>query len=77
VDTTTVRWVTAADDAASLPFDVMCAGERMTVTDVSGTSSPQTFTVTRAVNGVSKTLPVGQPVTLFDQTVYAYGGFTS
>lgn len=37
-----------------VPFDVAIGGERMTVTAVSGTSSPQTFTVTRSVNGVVK-----------------------
>jgi hypothetical protein len=36
------------------PFDIAMAGERMTVTAVAGSSSPQTFTVTRSVNGVVK-----------------------
>src|SRR5208283_3043038 len=34
-------WTTTASDA---PFDIAIAGERMTVTAVSGSSSPQTFT---------------------------------
>jgi hypothetical protein len=44
-------WTTAAGD---FPFDVNVAGERMTVTNITGGSSPQTFTVTRSVNGVVK-----------------------
>src|SRR5690606_31238296 len=39
---------------ADFPFDVMIAGERCRVLEVSGESSPQTFTVVRAVNGVVK-----------------------
>lgn len=42
-------WVTG-----SVNFDIGIAGERMTVTNISGSSSPQTFTVTRSVNGVVK-----------------------
>lgn len=36
------------------PLDIRIAGEVMTLTAVSGASSPQTFTVTRSVNGVVK-----------------------
>lgn len=36
------------------PFDIAMTGERMTVTAVAGSSSPQTFTVTRSVNGIVK-----------------------
>ncbi|MEU6756979.1 hypothetical protein [Streptomyces sp. NPDC046685] len=36
------------------PFDIRVGGEVMTVTAVSGASSPQTFTVTRSVNAVVK-----------------------
>lgn len=54
-------WTTATDD---LPFGIFVAGERMTVTAVSGTSSPQTFTVTRAVNGVEKAHDAGAAVTI-------------
>ncbi len=38
-------------------FDINIAGERMTVTNISGASSPQTFTVVRSVNGVVKDQP--------------------
>lgn len=54
-----------------LPFDAMIAGERVTVTAISGASSPQTWTVTRAVNGVSKVLPVGAAVHLYQPSVLA------
>jgi hypothetical protein len=52
-------WTT---DAAEVPFDIVIAGEVMTVTAVAGASSPQTFTVTRAVNGVSKAQTAGAVV---------------
>lgn len=62
VTSTGAPWTTAADDR---PFDVQINGERMTVTGVSGASSPQTFTVVRAVNGVSKTHAAGEAVSLY------------
>jgi hypothetical protein len=54
-------WTTSAAD---WPFDVRIAGEQITVTAVSGASNPQTFTVTRSVNGVVKPLPIGADVRL-------------
>jgi hypothetical protein len=41
---TGTRWVRAAD-SGSLPFDVEIGGRQITVTVVTGTTSPQTFTV--------------------------------
>lgn len=58
-----VLWTT---NAAHFPFDVLVGGERMTVTNITGASSPQTFTVTRSVNGVVKTHGIGESVRLFD-----------
>lgn len=58
-------WTT---DAAELPFDIMVAGERMTVTVISGTTSPQTFTVTRHVNGITKSHTDGTDVRLAEPT---------
>lgn len=52
--------------AADQPIDVMIGGERMTVTNVTGSSSPQTLTVTRSVNGVVKSHATGAPVVLAD-----------
>lgn len=61
-------------DAAEYPVDVIVGGiggERMTVTAVSGSSSPQTFTVTRAVNGVVSTWSTGDSVELADPAYLA------
>lgn len=52
-------------DAAEVPFDVRVGGERVTVTAVAGASSPQTFTVTRSVNGVVKAHDAGAVVSLW------------
>jgi hypothetical protein len=54
---------------ASADFDIIVGGERMTVTAVSGTSSPQTFTVTRSVNGVSKSHDSGEQVRLYKPAI--------
>ena len=51
-------------------YDVMVAGERMTVTAITGTSSPQTWTVTRSVNGVVKAHTSGEAITLADPVYY-------
>jgi hypothetical protein len=56
---------------ADQPFGIWVGGERMTVTDVDGTTSPQFFTVTRSVNGVVKTHLTGAEVRLFKPAVYA------
>jgi hypothetical protein len=55
-------WTTTAGD---FPFDVAIAGERVTVTNVTGSSSPQSFTVTRSVNGVVKAQSSGADVRLW------------
>jgi hypothetical protein len=55
---------------ADAPFDVMVGGERMTVSAITGSSSPQTFTVTRSANGVVKTHAAGAPVELAHPSVY-------
>lgn len=61
-------WTT---DPADFPFDLRIGGERVTATAASGASSPQTFTVTRAANGVVKALPAGSAVELWQPAVYA------
>jgi hypothetical protein len=55
-------WTTGSGD---FPFDIQIAGERMTVTNITGSSSPQSFTVTRAVNGVVKSQSAGADVRLW------------
>jgi hypothetical protein len=69
VDTTDLTkplWTTSAGD---FPFDIAVGGERMTVTNITSTSSPQTFTVTRSVNGVIKTQTAGADVRLFQPSI--------
>ncbi|MEV7470276.1 hypothetical protein AB0O20_27785 [Streptomyces kronopolitis] len=61
-------WTTAAGD---MPFDVRVGGEVVRVTAVTGTSSPQTFTVTRSINGVVKSQSAGADVRLATQPVIA------
>ena len=65
-DTSKPLWTT---DAAEFPFDIVIAGERITVTNITGTSSPQTFTVTRSVNGVVKAQSSGADVRLFQPAI--------
>lgn len=60
-------WITSF-----LPFDILVAGERMTVSAISGAASPQTFTVTRSVNGVVKAQAAGAAVKLFRPSLLAY-----
>jgi len=69
VASTGTLWST---DSADYPVDVMVGGERMTVTGVSGASSPQTFTVIRSVNGVVKSHAAGTAVSLVDPAFTAY-----
>ena len=64
----TSLWTTTAGE---MPFDINVAGERMTVSAVSGSSSPQTFTVTRSVNGVVKSHSAGEAVHLYSPARYA------
>ncbi|KLL11575.1 hypothetical protein [Protofrankia coriariae] len=61
-----VVFVAAAADSlsAELPMDITVAGERMLVTDIAGGTSPQTFTVVRAVNGVEKDHEPGEELTV-------------
>lgn len=66
VDDTTTLWTTSGND-----FDINVAGEQMTVTGVSGISSPQTFTVIRSVNGVVKLHSAGDQVSLWQPSIIA------
>lgn len=61
-------WTTASADC---PFDIAVGGEVMTVTAISGSSSPQTFAVTRAVNGVTKPHAAGADVRLAHPAIAA------
>lgn len=55
----------------AFPFDVNIGGERMTVTNCTSATSPQTFTVIRAVNGVSKSHAAGTSVQLWSPPRFA------
>lgn len=57
-------------DAGDYPIDMRVAGERVTVTAVAGAASPQAFTVTRAVNGISKAQLAGTEIDLWQPTIY-------
>jgi hypothetical protein len=59
-------WSTAGGD---YPQDWVVDGERVTVTAVSGGSSPQAATVTRSVNGVTKSHLANAAVTLWPPPV--------
>jgi hypothetical protein len=62
-------WTT---DPAAFPFDVMMSGERITLSAISGASSPQTATVSaRSVNGVVKAQVAGADIRLADPSYYS------
>ncbi|WP_199572764.1 hypothetical protein [Streptomyces murinus] len=69
--TSGTRWVDSAAFPAEFPFDVVIGGERMQVTAITGTTSPQTFTVTRSINGVVKAQSSGADVRLADPAITA------
>lgn len=56
-----VLWTTSAIYPADFPLDIEVSGIQVTVTDITGTSSPQTATVT----GVTKNLHAGDTVNLW------------
>lgn len=69
-DSATSISVTTTDELdlwveGAVEFDIEVGGEQMTVTNISGASSPQTFTVTRAQNGISKQHAAGDSVRLW------------
>jgi hypothetical protein len=57
-------WVNSAAYASDFPFTIVVGGETMTVTAITGTTSPQTFTVTRSANGIVKSHSAGDSVSL-------------
>ncbi|MCM2390203.1 hypothetical protein [Streptomyces albipurpureus] len=58
------RWITTGEFPAQFPFDITIGGERVTVTAISGTSSPQTFTVVRSANTIIKPHPTATKLSL-------------
>lgn len=71
VASTGTTWIDSATYPSLFPFDVELAGEQVTVTAITGTSSPQTFTVTRSVNGAVLAHAAGTAVSLWKPPVYA------
>jgi hypothetical protein len=61
----TELWTTTGTFPADFPFSIDVGGEQMSVTAITGTSSPQSFTVTRSVNGVVKEHQYGTSVRLW------------
>lgn len=59
-------------NTTTLSYDIMISGERMTVTGVTGASSPQTFTVIRGVNSVNKPLGAGAAVQVYPAPYVAF-----
>jgi hypothetical protein len=55
-------WINSTDRPQDFPFCVQYGGEVGVVTAISGTTSPQTFTVTRSHNGVVKSHLAGTDV---------------
>lgn len=63
-DTAFAQWYVGST-APTFPFDVMVAGVRLRVTQVTGASDPQTLTVQQApINGIIKAIPIGSQVRL-------------
>ena len=59
-------------DAADFPLGIIIGGERITLSTISGSSSPQTFTVSaRSVNGIMKAHSSGDEVEVFDPAYVA------
>jgi hypothetical protein len=69
VDVTGELWATGGTS-----INILVAGEEMTITNITGSSSPQTFTVTRAVNGVVKAQASGAAVNLYAEPYAALAG---
>lgn len=63
-----VIWTT---DSSDFPFDIMISGMELTVTNITGSASPQTFDITPGVNGVIKNLAEGDAVNVYPAPVWA------
>ena len=66
VDTPGVLWTT---DPTHFPFDILLGPEQITVSGITGASNPQTFTVTRNVNGFARSHDAGTEVLLADAPI--------
>jgi hypothetical protein len=69
--TTAAPWPVWATSGI-FPFDIMLStGERVRVNSITGGASPQTFSVTRSINGIVKAIPALTTFTLFSPAFYA------
>ncbi|MFJ8804188.1 hypothetical protein [Streptomyces sp. NPDC102487] len=64
-------WPTTAADPGEFPINVLIGGEEMRVTGITGTTSPQTWTVVRSINGIVKAQTSGTDVRLADMPIIA------
>jgi hypothetical protein len=65
-------WVDSATYADDFPLHIIVSGVVLNVTAISGTTSPQTFTVDATpVNGVTKTIPSGSAVQVAHPAIVA------
>lgn len=70
IETSRSLWVTGSG-SPQFPLEIDLLGARVSVTAISGTSSPQTFTISATVvNGVNKVIPSGTSVRLWDPKRY-------
>lgn len=65
------RWVDSATYPSDFPFDIVVGGEVMRVTSCVGTTTAQTFGVTRSINGIVKSHLHQAPVSLAIPTIVA------
>jgi hypothetical protein len=76
VDSSATTWTVETStgptwSVASVPYEIDAGGERVTVTGVSGATSPQTLTVTRSVNGIVKSHLAGTNISLWETSHYS------
>lgn len=65
-------WIDSTNHPSDFPFNLSVGGVILEVTAISGTTSPQTFTITQTpVNGVAKTIPSGSAVNVANPFVLA------
>lgn len=64
-------WITTALVPADFPIPAIVEGETMSITAITGTSSPQTATVVRSVNGIVKAHTAGAVIDLYPISYYA------
>lgn len=64
-------WITTALLPGDFPIPVMVEGEEMIITAITSSTSPQTATVTRSVNGVVKSHTAGALITLYQPAYWA------